>query len=95
MQIKMSEEVFAWYKDELGLGKGDCIRFYIQFASYRMSSNGFTLGIRKDTPIDPGVQLEKEGITFFMEKADEWYLEGQDLCIDLNDHGEPEMYQSM
>ena len=44
MQIKMSEQVFQWYKEELSLTKGDHIRFYIRYGGLNSFVKGFSLG---------------------------------------------------
>ena len=50
MQIKMSDQVFQWYKDELSLSEGDFIRFYVRYGGFNSFIKGFSLGIEKETP---------------------------------------------
>lgn len=96
MQIKMSDKVFQWYKEELELTKGDSIRFYIRYGGLNSFVKGFSLGLDKDTPEQSNTLLEKDGITFFIEDNDTWYFDNKDLEIELDaQFGEPEFRQVM
>lgn len=96
MQIKMSEQVFQWYKEELSLTKGDHIRFYIRYGGLNCFVKGFSLGLEKDTPEETQTRIEKDGITFFIEDRDTWYFDNKDLVIEYNEKlNEPEFKQAV
>ena len=44
---------------------------------------GLSLGIRKDDPAHPAVQIQEEGINFFIEGDDEWFFDGHNLSVTL------------
>ena len=46
---------------------------------------GLSLGIRKDDPAHPAVQIQEEGINFFIESDDEWFFDGHNLSVTFND----------
>jgi uncharacterized protein YneR len=96
MQIKMSDQVFQWYKDELSLTDGDFIRFYVRYGGFNSFIKGFSLGIDKETPEQNHTRIEKDGITFFIDNRDTWYFDEKDLAIEFNEQlGEPEFRQTM
>ena len=96
MKINMSEQVFQWYKEELALHEGDCIRFYIRYGGLNSSIKGFSLGMEMDTPQQTHAKVENDGITFFIEDCDTWYFDDKDLVIDFNENlGEPEFKQAV
>jgi uncharacterized protein YneR len=96
MQIKMSDKVFQWYKEELSLTEGDCIRFYIRYGGFNSFIKGFSLGLDKDTPEQFNTRIEKDGLTFFIEDSDTWYFDDKDLEIEFNEQlGEPEFRQAV
>ncbi|MFD3445673.1 HesB/YadR/YfhF family protein [Microbacteriaceae bacterium 4G12] len=81
MNLSISNEAAAWYKEEMLLQQGDAIRFFIQYGGCSTVQKGFSLGIRKDTPMNPIVQVEVQGITFFIEEDDVWYFDGHNLSV--------------
>ena len=45
----------------------------------------------KDEPAgEPAAQTTVDGVTFFVEDSDQWYFDGRDLTVDLDEKsGEP------
>ncbi|WP_071394301.1 HesB/YadR/YfhF family protein [Bacillus tuaregi] len=85
MQIKMSDKVVEWYKEDLSLTEGDFVRFYVRYGGFNSFVKGFSLGIDKENPEQSHTLVEKDGITFFIEDDDTWYFEDKDLVIDFNE----------
>ncbi|MGG2091598.1 HesB/YadR/YfhF family protein [Bacillus sp. S13(2024)] len=81
MNISVSKEAVSWYKNELGLQTGDAIRFFVQYGGCSTVQKGLSLGIRKDNPVTPAVQVQEDGITFFIEGDDEWFFDGHNLSV--------------
>ena len=50
-----------------------------------LCKRNLSLGIRKDDPAHPAVQTQEEGINFFIEGDDEWFFDGHNLFVTLND----------
>jgi uncharacterized protein YneR len=41
------------------------------------------MGVSKEQPKEIAVFAVEQGITFYIEKEDSWYLNGKDLTVDL------------
>ncbi|ABS22503.1 HesB/YadR/YfhF family protein [Bacillus cytotoxicus] len=84
MNLSVTKEAATWYKEELNLQSGDTIRFFVQYGGCSTVQKGLSLGIRKDEPAQPAVEIQEEGITFFIESDDEWYFDGHNLSVTFN-----------
>lgn len=94
MQIKMADKVVEWYKEDLSLTTGDCVRFFVRYGGFNSFVKGYSLGIDKEAPEHANIRVEKDGITFFVEDNDAWYFDDKDLVIKFNEKlGEPEFVQ--
>ncbi|OWA33848.1 hypothetical protein B9G55_21180 [Saccharibacillus sp. O16] len=81
MSLNVTPQAADWYKKELGLQSGDYIRFYARYSNTSDIHPGFSLGITTESPNRPGLTQSTEGITFYMEEKDLWYLEGYRLNV--------------
>ncbi|WP_236330616.1 HesB/YadR/YfhF family protein [Paenibacillus auburnensis] len=81
MDMVISPEAAAWFKKELTLQTGDYIRLFPRYSSGGGLHPGFSLGIATEAPARPATQAEQEGIVFYMEEQDLWYMEGYSLSI--------------
>lgn len=81
MKLTIDQEAAAWYKEELGLSHGDSVRIYVQLGGCGSVQPGFSLGVVRSTPVKPALQHEMEGILFYMEEDNLWYLEDKNLHI--------------
>lgn len=81
MNMDISQAAAAWFKRELNLKNGDYIRLFPRYSSGGGLHPGFSLGIATEAPGRPAIQVEKDGVIFFMEEQDLWYMEGHDLTI--------------
>ncbi|WP_270168267.1 HesB/YadR/YfhF family protein [Paenibacillus sp. SYP-B4298] len=81
MKLTIDQQAAAWYKEELGLKKGDSVRIYVQLGGCGSVQPGFSLGVARSTPVKPGLSQEADGILFYMEEDNLWYLEDKNLHI--------------
>ncbi|GAA0134251.1 HesB/YadR/YfhF family protein [Paenibacillus sp. YSY-4.3] len=79
--INVTKEAARWYKNELGVQEGQAIRFFARYSAGGTIHPGFALGIGIETPVSPGAVSEVDGITFYMEDKDLWYLKGYNLNV--------------
>lgn len=79
--INVTKEAAEWFKQELDLEEGHAVRFFARYSAGGKLHPGFSLGIGIESPVSPGIISEVEGITFYMEDKDMWYLQGYDLNI--------------
>ncbi|WP_174733417.1 HesB/YadR/YfhF family protein [Mesobacillus harenae] len=84
MQINVSKEAAAWYKEELNLQDGSFVRFFVRYGGHSAIQKGFSLGISTDIPEDLGAETEQNGITFYIEEKDLWFFDGHDLAVNFN-----------
>lgn len=85
MNMSVSKEAANWYKEELLLQDGDSLRFFVQYGGCSTVQKGLSLGLRKDVPMNPCAQTNENGITFFIEGDDEWFFDGHNLSVTLNE----------
>ncbi|WP_339314333.1 HesB/YadR/YfhF family protein [Paenibacillus sp. FSL R10-2734] len=81
MNMEISQAAAAWFKRELDLKDGDYIRLFPRYSSGGGLHPGFSLGIATEAPGRPTIQVEQDGIVFYMEEQDLWYMEGYGLTI--------------
>jgi len=71
-----------FYKREMELKNGDAIRLYVRYGG-RQGRNGFSIGIeRSETCGDVFDRTDIEGITFFADPDDRWFLDEVTLDAD-------------
>ena len=85
MKLTLSEKAIRWFKDEMGLTKGDTLKFFAQIYGSSPVQESYSLGFAKDFPIDIIASAEVEGIVFYVEETDLWYFNGHDLHVDYNE----------
>ncbi|OAB41426.1 HesB/YadR/YfhF family protein [Paenibacillus glacialis] len=82
MNIRMSSNAARWYIRELHLNTGDSVRFFPRYSSGGGLHPGFSLGISVEEPSNDILSQDVEGIRFFLEERDLWYLKGYNLVVD-------------
>ncbi|RST73015.1 hypothetical protein D4T97_014100 [Siminovitchia acidinfaciens] len=92
MQIKLSDRAVEWFKDELLLEKGDTVRFFVRYGGSSPLQEGFSLGMNKEDPMDPGITLNKDGVTFFIEERDIWYFQDHNLIVNYDEKTDGPVY---
>ena len=85
MKLTISEKAISWFKDEMGLTKGDTLKFFAKIYGSSPVQESYSLGFAKDYPIDIITSLEADGIIFFIEESDLWYFNEHDLHVDYNE----------
>ena len=94
MKLHVEQSAAKWYKDQLELKNGEYVRIYVRLGGCGSVHPGLSLGVSKDTPREIGVEHEVEGIHFYMEKDNLWYLDNKDLNISF-DSGQEEVYMKV
>jgi len=85
MKITVSEQAHNWYVDEMGLVQGDGVRFFGKVYGKTEVHDNFSVGINIGTPKDTLISETIDGITYFIEKNDEWFFSGYDFKVEYND----------
>lgn len=93
MKIIVSPEAAAWYQEEVGIKEGFGIRFKSKIYADSPIMEGFGLAFDTDEPFKPIAETRTEnGILFFVEENDEWFFNGHDLQVDLDNKRQEPTY---
>jgi Uncharacterized protein conserved in bacteria len=84
MKLTVEPAAAKWYKEQMELADGDSLRVFVRLGGCGSVHPGLSLGVTKDEPRAAGLSHEAEGITFYMEEDNLWYLEGKELVISFN-----------
>jgi uncharacterized protein YneR len=79
--INVTHEAAEWFKQELGLQEGQSLRFFARYSAGGEIHPGFSLGIEVSEPVSLGISSNVDGIMFYMENKDLWYLNGYQLNV--------------
>ena len=85
MKISVAQPAARWYKQEMELCEGDSLRIFVRLGGCESVQPGFSLGVMKDTPRTPALQQMVEGILFYMEEDNIWYLDNKALYIQFDE----------
>ena len=93
MNIHISEEALTWFKDEMLVEEGEQVRFYVRYGGSSPLHDGFSLGVNKDEPVDPGERIEIDKREFFIEEGDLWFFDGHDLFVEFDEKLQEPSYE--
>ncbi len=85
MNITISEDAHKWFKEEMNMSPNESIRFYVRYGGYSPIHEGFSLGISKETPEEAAIVQSFDGIRYYIEERDKWYLDGYDMNVDYDE----------
>ena len=88
MKLTVEQAAARWYKEQMELSDGDSVRIFIRLGGCGSVHPGLSLGIAKDEPRKPGLIQQTEGITFYMEEDNVWYVDNKELRISFDDRYE-------
>lgn len=84
MEIKISEDAFKWFNEEMEVTAGESVRFFVRYGGAGLQP-GFSLGVTKDQPHEAAIEVQKDQVTYFIEQRDLWYFDGKNLSVSVND----------
>lgn len=93
MTLNVTPAALIWFKEEWGIQKGAFVRYFARYGGTSTIQDGYSLGVTLEEPRDPGLTVEIEGITFYMEQDDIWYLNGKDMTVDYDAKKQEITYQ--
>ncbi|WP_029192425.1 HesB/YadR/YfhF family protein [Paenibacillus harenae] len=88
MRLIVEQPAARWYKTEMELKDGDFIRIYVRLGGCGSVHPGLSLGVTKDTPRSPALSETIDGITYYIEEDNLWYLDNQSLRISFDEQYE-------
>jgi uncharacterized protein YneR len=80
MELVVTAAALECFRNEWAFGDGEQIRVFVRYVSG--GDVPFALGITRDAPQEATLMTEAGPLTFFMERKDLWFLEGNRLMID-------------
>ncbi|GIO25809.1 HesB/YadR/YfhF family protein [Ornithinibacillus bavariensis] len=82
MSLQITEEAAKWYMDEMGLEKGDYVQFFLKiYGGIQTEHPNYFLGISVGLDGEIGVNQQIEGITFYFNEKDAWFLDEYDMKV--------------
>lgn len=84
MTFTIEPTALDWFRSEMGVQQGEFVRFFVRIGGCSTVQTGFSLGVAKEVPKEIGISTTIDGITFYMEKEDVWYLNEQNLRVSYN-----------
>jgi uncharacterized protein YneR len=81
MSLNVEQSAAQWYKREMSLEEGDHLRIFVRLGGSGSYQPGFSLGVMKDSPRKPAFKQVVEGIIFYLEEDNVWYLDNKELRI--------------
>ncbi|MCA0755993.1 HesB/YadR/YfhF family protein [Paenibacillus sp. N4] len=88
MKLVVEQPAARWYKTEMGLADGDAVRIYVRLGGCGSVHPGLSLGVNKDVPRTIGLSDTVDGVTFYIEEDNLWYLDNRTLTISFDERYE-------
>lgn len=83
MSFSVSADAAKWYKEELDLQAGDYVQFFVKlYGGIPTVHPNYSLGMSLGKEGTISIKDEVEGITFYFNEKDSWFLEDYDLKIE-------------
>lgn len=92
----ITDAASQWFEDEMAVGGNQtaAIRFYGKLYGKTKVHQGFSLGLaRVLDPHQVGVNLKKDGVTYYIEQGDNWFFKGYDLKVDYDQEKDANVLQ--
>lgn len=88
MRLVVEQPAARWYKQEMDLVDGDSLRIFVRLGGCGSVHPGLSLGVTKDIPRSAGLSDQVEGIQFYMEEDNVWYVDNKELRISFDEKHE-------
>ena len=86
MNLEVSKEAAEWYKSEMDLEQGDYVQYYVQlYGGIPTAHPNYSLGMSIGQEGSIAVKAEVEGITFYFNEDNSWFLKKFDMQVVLVD----------
>lgn len=92
MKIEITDSAKDWFENEVGLEKGNGVRFMGKVYGKTEVHEGFSVGMEVTQPVDVLVKTTVNGVTYFIDKNDEWFFNGYDLQVSFDKKRDEPIY---
>ncbi|MDQ0157571.1 HesB/YadR/YfhF family protein [Robertmurraya andreesenii] len=83
MGLEVSQDAAKWYKEEMDLQDGDFVQFFMKlYGGIPTEHPNYFLGVSVGQEGTIDVQTTVEGITFYFNDKDSWFLDEYDMKIE-------------
>lgn len=84
--IKVSDKASLWFQNEFELKSDQGIRITAKGYGHTNKHEGISVAIWVDKPVNIKDQTYKDGLLYYVEELDDWFIQDYDLIIDYNDN---------
>jgi len=84
LKIIVSDEALTWFEDEMKAVSGDTIGFFARYGGSSKLHDGFSLGVTKIEPDEASVEVNHDGVLYYIESRDEWFFVEHDLHVNVD-----------
>jgi uncharacterized protein YneR len=88
MKLIVEQPAAEWYKEQMGLAEGDALRIYVRLGGCGSVHPGLSLGVIKEEPRKAGLSQTIDGVTYYIEEDNLWYLDNKTLTISFQEQYE-------
>ncbi|TCS93660.1 HesB/YadR/YfhF family protein [Hazenella coriacea] len=88
MKIVVEDSAYQWFCQEYGVQPNEFVRFYVRYGGSSPVNTSYSLAISMEPPKEIGIQTVVEGVTFYIETDDLWYLKEHNLRVTVDLNGE-------
>ncbi len=82
MKFEVSLEAANWYKKEMDVKQGDYVQYYVQlYGGIPTAHPNYSLGMSIGKEGDIAVKDVVEGITFYFNENNSWFLNEFDMKV--------------
>ncbi|MGG0670046.1 hypothetical protein ABE073_16140 [Lederbergia citrisecunda] len=82
MKFEVSLEAANWYKKEMDVKQGDYVQYYVQlYGGIPTAHPNYSLGMSIGKEGDVAVKDVVEGITFYFNENNSWFLNEFDMKV--------------
>lgn len=84
MKIVVSDDALSWFEEEMEVVSGDEICFFARYGGSSPLHDGFSLGVMKVEPDEAAIKTSHDGVLYYIESRDEWFLVEHDLHVNVD-----------
>ncbi|MCI0130163.1 MULTISPECIES: HesB/YadR/YfhF family protein [Enterococcaceae] len=84
MKLIVTDDAHKWFVEELGIESGDFVRLFGKYGGSTNVHVGFSTGIQLVEPENPLITTVIDGITYFVEQADDWFFTDYTLTVGMD-----------
>ncbi|WP_025026460.1 HesB/YadR/YfhF family protein [Caldalkalibacillus mannanilyticus] len=93
MKLTVTPAAIECFKEQWGFKEGQHIRFFARYGGCGSVQASFSMGIAQEEPKEIALSTVEQGMIFYVEQEDMWYLNGQNLHVDYQPETEEIHFQ--